>query len=83
MIVAGVLLLFPLGLVPFSNTFPGIAVLLLAAGLAQRDGLFVLLGYTMVVVTIVYFCALAYAVFVAGASLQDLNFASLRELLPW
>lgn len=71
LVVGGVLLLFPLGLVPFSNTFPGVAVLLLAAGLLQRDGLFVLLGYLMLALTIVYFGALAYAVFVVGASLQD------------
>ncbi len=83
MIVAGILLLFPLGLVPFSNTFPGIAVLLLAVGLAQRDGLFILLGYAMVGVTIIYFGALAYAVLVAGASLRTLDFATLRNLLPW
>jgi hypothetical protein len=73
LIVSGVLLLFPLGLVPFSNTLPGIAVLLLAAGMAQRDGVFVILGYLMVGVTVVYFALLAYAVFAVGARLGDLD----------
>ncbi len=80
MVVAGILLLFPLGLVPFSNTLPGVAVLLLAAGLMQRDGLFVLLGYVMVLLTLVYFGALAYAVLVVGANLQDMN--TLKALFP-
>src|SRR5690606_24872765 len=40
--LAGVLLMFPLGLVPLSNTLPGIAFLLLATGMIQRDGLVVL-----------------------------------------
>src|SRR5690606_34071742 len=35
--LGGILLLFPLGLVPFSNTLPGIAVLFLAVGILQRD----------------------------------------------
>jgi hypothetical protein len=78
LVVAGVLLLFPLGFVPFSNTFPGVAVLLLAAGLVQRDGIFVLLGYLMVLITIAYFSALAYAVFIVGANLQDM--ASMKAL---
>jgi len=75
--LGGVLLLFPLGFVPFSNTFPGVAVLLLAAGLIQRDGLFIILGYLMIGLTIAYFVGLAYAVFVVGASLQDIDIPSL------
>ncbi len=65
---AGLLLMAPLGLIPFSNTLPGIAILLLAAGISQRDGLVVLAGYVMVVLTIVYFAALAYLAYSAGQS---------------
>ncbi|HSX75219.1 MAG TPA: exopolysaccharide biosynthesis protein [Shinella sp.] len=60
---AGVLLMAPLGLIPFSNTLPGVAILLLAAGVSQRDGL--------VVLTIVYFAALAFLAYSAG---QSFNF---------
>jgi hypothetical protein len=74
LIIAGVLLLFPLGFVPFSNTFPGLAVLLLAAGIAQRDGVFIVLGYLMIVVTIVYFCALGLAATAVGKNLVGLEF---------
>ena len=61
-------LMAPLGLIPFSNTLPGIAILLLAAGISQRDGLVVLAGHVMVVLTIVYFAGLALLAYGAGQS---------------
>lgn len=65
---AGLLLMAPLGLIPFSNTLPGVAILLLAAGISQRDGLVVLAGHAMVALTIVYFTALAFLAYSAGQS---------------
>ncbi|MFT4162530.1 exopolysaccharide biosynthesis protein [Shinella zoogloeoides] len=65
---AGLLLMAPLGLIPFSNTLPGVAILLLAAGISQRDGLVVLAGYAMVALTVVYFTALAFLAYSAGQS---------------
>jgi len=69
---AGVLLIFPLGLIPFSNTLPGVAVLLLAAGLLQRDGLMIVLGYIFNLLTVIYFGALALAALAAGQGLASL-----------
>ena len=66
----GILLMFPLGLIPFSNTLPGIAILLLAVGMLQRDGVMVLAGYFFLVATTVYFAALAYAAYSAGQGLS-------------
>ncbi|WP_310219277.1 exopolysaccharide biosynthesis protein [Neorhizobium sp. 2083] len=68
----GVLLMFPLGLVPFSNTLPGIAILLLSTGMIQRDGLIVLGGYLFNVVTVIYFGVLAYAAFSAGQGIASM-----------
>lgn len=66
-IVAGAgLLMIPLGLVPFSNTLPALAILLLCVGISQRDGAVVLGGYAMLVATTVYFGALAWAAYAAG-----------------
>jgi hypothetical protein len=70
--LGGILLLFPLGLVPFSNTLPGIAVLFLAVGILQRDGLFIIAGHLMNVVTIIYFAALAIGALLAGQGLMSL-----------
>ena len=58
LILGAVLLMMPFGLIPFSNTFPAVALLFLAIGLLQRDGVCVLLGYISNVLTIVYFGAL-------------------------
>ena len=71
LIAAGVLLMAPLGFMPFSNTLPGVAVLLLSTGISQRDGLIVLGGYAMIGLTILYFSALAFAAYAAG---QNFNF---------
>ena len=65
-IAAGVLLMAPLGFIPFSNTLPGVAVLLLSMGVSQRDGLIVLGGYVMIGLTLLYFAGLAFAAYAAG-----------------
>ncbi len=62
LLLGSVLLIFPLGLVPFSNTLPAWGILLLAAGLLQRDGLLILLGYLFLLGTIIYFAALGIGV---------------------
>lgn len=58
LILGAVLLMAPFGLIPFSNTLPAIAILLLAIGLLQRDGVCVLLGHLMNIASIVYFAIL-------------------------
>lgn len=58
LILGAVLLMMPFGLIPFSNTFPAVAILFLAIGLLQRDGVCILLGHIANVVTIVYFSVL-------------------------
>ncbi len=71
MIMAGgILLMFPLGLIPLSNTLPGIAILLLSLGIIQRDGLMVAGGYLFLIATTVYFTVLAYMAFAAGQGLS-------------
>ncbi|MDP3340652.1 exopolysaccharide biosynthesis protein [Frigidibacter sp.] len=69
LMLAGILLMAPLGLVPFSNTLPAIAVLLLAMGMMQRDGVMVLAGYGFIVLTVVYFVVLALLAVRAGQGL--------------
>ncbi len=71
-IFGAILLMAPLGLVPFSNTLPAFAILLLAVGMSQRDGLVVLGGYAMLVATVVYFAVLAWLAFLAGRGLTSI-----------
>ena len=68
----GGLLIMPFGLIPFSNTLPAFAILFLTLGILQRDGLFVALGYLATLGTLIYFAALAWAAFVAGAGIGSL-----------
>lgn len=69
-ILAALLLMVPLGFVPFSNTLPALALLAYAIGLIQRDGVAVLMGHAFNIGTIIYFAALA-----GGGSV------AIRELL--
>jgi hypothetical protein len=72
LILGAILLMAPFGLVPFSNTLPAIAIIFLAIGLLQRDGVCILLGYLANVVTIIYF-----AILIAGGSI------AIREALRY
>lgn len=69
MLTGAVLLMFPLPL-PLANMLPAYGVLFLALGTLERDGIFILVGYLIVIVTIIYFCLL----FMLGV-------ASLRTLI--
>lgn len=70
--VGGVLLMFPLGLIPFSNTLPGVAILLTALGMIQRDGVMVLAGYAFLMFTTIYFGVLAFVAVRAGNGLASM-----------
>ena len=58
LILGAVLLMAPFGFVPFSNTLPALALMLLAMGMLQRDGLCVLLGHLTNLLTMAYFAVL-------------------------
>jgi hypothetical protein len=58
LIFGALLLMAPFGFVPFSNTLPGLALLFLAIGLLQRDGLCILFAHLMNFATTIYFAVL-------------------------
>lgn len=55
-----VLLMAPFGGVPFSNTLPALALILLSMGMLQRDGLSILFGHLMNILSSLYFFFLFY-----------------------
>lgn len=69
LIFGGLLLILPLGLIPFSNTLPAYAILFLAIGMIQRDGLVVILGHLMNVAACIYLGVLAWLALQAGQGL--------------
>jgi hypothetical protein len=69
----GLQLLLPLPpLIPLSNTIPAVSVVLLTAGLVERDGVFVLAGYVVNLIAWVYFALM-------GAALGE----AFRILMRW
>jgi hypothetical protein len=64
LVVGAALLMAPFGFIPFSNTAPAVALLLLAIGSVQRDGLCILIGHCAILITVAYFVVL-----LAGGSL--------------
>ncbi len=70
--LAALLLMLPLGAIPFTNAMPAWAILLLAIGMLQRDGLFVALGYALVTATLVWFSVLAIGLLMAGQNISTL-----------
>ncbi len=71
LVAAGLLLVAPLSLIPFSNPLPAAAALFLAVGILQRDGLAIILGWLMVLVTTVYFGGILYGALKAGQFLLN------------
>ena len=60
-VAAALLLALPMP-IPFTNTLPGWTILLFAAGLMERDGLVVALGYAAMLATLGLFYAVGEAV---------------------
>ena len=71
MLLAALALLLPLP-IPFSNSFPAWAILLMAAGLLERDGLFILAAY------VVFTGGVFFFIFLGEAAVQ-----LVQTLLEW
>ena len=57
-VVCALMLLLPLP-IPFSNVVPAWGIMLIAGGLLERDGAFIIAGYIAALVTIAFFVAIA------------------------
>lgn len=68
MLLAALALLLPLP-IPFTNSFPAWTIMLVAAGLLERDGFFILAGYVVFAAGVLYFVFLGEA---ATALVQQL-----------
>jgi hypothetical protein len=65
-ILAVLLLMAPLPLIPFVNSLPALAVILLCFGMAERDGGVIVFGYVVTLVSAVYVGGLMVLVLYAG-----------------
>jgi hypothetical protein len=71
LLVAVLLLMMPLPLVPFANTLPAIAIILLCLGMAERDGLLLGIGYAVCAAATAYVGGLLWLVFAAGRNADE------------
>ena len=78
-IIAVLLLMAPIPLVPFVNSVPALAVLLLCFGMAERDGLVIAIGYFMTLVAAVYVGGLIFLLFYVGLRHEQ----ALEQLKLW
>jgi len=80
LIILDVLLLMaPLPLVPFVNSVPALAIILLCFGMAERDGAVIVLGYFVSLVSLAYVGGLMLLVLYAGMRYE----AALEALKSW
>jgi len=64
--LAALLLMMPFGAIPFTNALPAWAILLLAIGMLQRDGLLISGGYLLVTATLIWFGMLGVGLIMAS-----------------
>ena len=58
LVVGALLLMMPFGFIPLSNTLPALALLCYSIGMLQKDGVTILLGHVLTLLTIGYFALL-------------------------
>jgi hypothetical protein len=78
-VLAVLLLMAPLPLVPLVNTVPAVAIVLLCFGMAERDGLVIVLGWLATLVATAYVGGLLFLVVYWGMRYEE-ALAWLRRL---
>ncbi len=68
-VIAALVLMLPL--VPFTNTLPALAVVLLAIGMVERDGIVIVLGYLATVAAALYCGTIFWAAWTAGTGAAE------------
>jgi hypothetical protein len=70
LVVVVIALMAPLPLIPLANTLPGIGIILLCLGMAERDGLVLMIGHLVALVSVLYVGTLLYFAAKAGSNPQ-------------
>ena len=78
-LIAVILLMAPIPLVPFVNSIPALAIVLLCFGMAERDGIVIALGYLMTVIATAYVGGLVFLLFYVGLRHEQ----ALEQIRLW
>lgn len=81
LVITVLLLMAPLPFVPLANTLPGIAIILVCLGVAERDGALLLVGYFVAAVSAVYIVGLLWLVLQAGMNAEGIVGAWFSRIL--
>lgn len=71
LVIVALLLMAPLPLIPFTNTIPAAAIVLLCIGMAERDGVVIGAGYVATAASCAYIGTVLWAAWRAGSGLGD------------
>ena len=74
-VVGALLLAVPVPLLPMTNTFPALGIILVALGWLERDAILTLLGYASYLLSVVIFAAI-------GLAVAYLGYEAVAEWIP-
>ena len=66
LIMAGILMAIPFGILPLNNFFPGLAILFCALGQLHKDGFLILIAFFWILFTIFYFAVFFIGLYLLG-----------------
>jgi hypothetical protein len=66
------LLMIPLGLIPFSNTLPALIIIFISLGILQKDGGIIMLGYLTVLLNLIYFGLFFSSILLAFNKIEEI-----------
>ena len=69
--VSVVVLMAPLPLVPFANTLPAVAIILLCLGMAERDGVMIVAGYVATLLSTAYVSVILWFAIKTGSNIDE------------
>ena len=66
LIMAGILMAIPFGILPLNNFFPGLAILFCTLGQLHKDGFLILIAFFWILFTIFYFAVFFIGLYLLG-----------------
>ncbi len=76
LMVSGLLMVIPFGVLPFNNSLPGLAILFYCIGELEKDGLMVIIAFIWLIVTIIYFSFFFFGLYYLGG--EAVNYFKLK-----
>ena len=76
LVVGGILMAIPFGILPFNNFFPGLAILFATLAQFEKDGLFILIAWFWLIFSMLYFSTFFIGIYWLG-------FQGTQSIMSW